>query len=84
MDRKKPVLGHTCEGMSLFQIIGTHFRCVPKIDPDLGRVSGCDAENPIPIQFCPWCGEKLPRAIGIPTLEEVAKDEWYAEELLTP
>ena len=57
------VRGHTCSGLETFQKAQTFYGCRPRIDAN-GMVLGCDAENPIPILFCPFCGERLAADLG--------------------
>ena len=60
------VLGHICGGLRRFESEGAG--CAPYISCD-GKVHGCDADNPVLVAFCPFCGLRLadrPRVIPIP------------------
>lgn len=68
------VMGHLCEGLKKFQTEATG--CAPSISED-GTVSGCDADNSVPIQFCPWCGVQL-RDLEAERREEMIDDAYQA------
>lgn len=55
------IRGHSCEGWRSFAQASARSFCVPRIT-DHGYVEGCDDMNPIPVLFCPFCGETLPPA----------------------
>ena len=55
-------ISHTCEGLEKLQGVGGG--CVPRLYYYKGEVhiSGCDDENPVPLLFCPMCGEPFKEA----------------------
>lgn len=53
----RDILGHQCEGLGRFLAAST-FRCIPIID-ESGLLSACDDKNPVPIDYCPFCGTRL-------------------------
>lgn len=51
------VLNHLCDELERFQK-AAEVSCVPSIDA-YGKISGCDASNPVYIDFCPFCGARI-------------------------
>ena len=51
------VLGHRCRGLKK-HLEAAHYGCIPRLVAD-GTILACDADNPVPIAFCPFCGVSL-------------------------
>ena len=51
------VRGHLCEGLKE-HLEAAHYGCIPRLIAD-GTILACDADNPVPIAFCPFCGVSL-------------------------
>lgn len=54
------VLGHTCVGLTAFQVEAKRSQCVPRLTAH-GTIAGCDDTNAVSIVWCPWCGTCLQR-----------------------
>lgn len=52
------ILSHTCAKLEEFEAAVDDIACCPSID-QFGKIRGCDASNPVYINFCPFCGEDL-------------------------
>ena len=57
--KEDTIRDHSCERFRLFHSMRFEQYCTPTISVE-GQVCGCDAQHPMLISFCPFCGEQLP------------------------